>query len=189
MTDETDQVLRWYTPAMRIPLFVGKLPSGERIWGGPYTAAQGAVFAVVLVLGLSTRGLWGGLVDQSSWGGLATYAVIILVAAVAGFAARYVPRTTMNPVAIAAGAVSVTVPRRGTGRGRRGPAPVRSRVTITEIVPRCEPGRGAPRHLPPPAVAGEATPLGQIEAQAVNVSSVGAKLAALVAAGAEEQHA
>ena len=40
---EPVEVLRWYTSALRIPRLIGKLTSGERIWGGPYTVTQAVV--------------------------------------------------------------------------------------------------------------------------------------------------
>lgn len=58
---EPVEVLRWYTSALRIPRLIGKLTSGERIWGGPYTLTQAAVGVAALVIGVKTMPWWGPL--------------------------------------------------------------------------------------------------------------------------------
>lgn len=55
------ETAKFYTRARRIPMLVGKMPSGGRIWGGPYTITQiGAGFVVGLVLWQTTE-LWARL--------------------------------------------------------------------------------------------------------------------------------
>lgn len=123
-------VLRWYTPALRIPKFLGKLPSGERLPGGPYTQAQGATFATVVVVAGVTRQWWSVLLPQGPWWGLGSYLIVLALAVAAGLAARVTPRTSMNPVAIARGAVGqILRSTSAPGRARRGV--VRGLVTIT----------------------------------------------------------
>ncbi|WP_344102598.1 hypothetical protein [Myceligenerans crystallogenes] len=60
------ETAKFYTRARRIPMLVGKMPSGGRIWGGPYTITQiGAGFLVGFVL-WQTAPLWarlGGFMD------------------------------------------------------------------------------------------------------------------------------
>lgn len=134
--DHVEQdALRWYTPALRIPKFLGKLPSGERLPGGPYTQAQGAVFAVVVVAAGSTLQWWRPLLlpEGQLWG-LGAYVIVIAAAVAAGMAARFAPRTSMNPVTILGGIVQQV--RRGAGPDRRpGPRAVRGPITITAPAP------------------------------------------------------
>lgn len=60
------ETAKFYTRARRIPMLVGKMPSGGRIWGGPYTITQiGAGFLVGFAL-WQTAPLWahlGGFMD------------------------------------------------------------------------------------------------------------------------------
>jgi len=61
MSDEKQQteVARFYTRSRKFPRLIGRLHDGTKIPGGPYTVTQAIVAAVVLALGLVTRGLWG----------------------------------------------------------------------------------------------------------------------------------
>lgn len=133
--DHVEQdALRWYTPALRIPKFLGKLPSGERLPGGPYTQAQGAVFAVVVVAAGSTLQWWRPLLPEGQLWGLGAYLVVIVAALAAGLAARFAPRTSMNPLTILGGVVQQV--RRGVGPDRRPwPRAVRGSITITAPAP------------------------------------------------------
>lgn len=99
-----EQSVQWYNAARRIPILIGKLPSGEQIWGGPYRASQAVTAGVVLLVGFSTRGLWGGLVAGPGLVGTITSALVCVgVAAVCGFAAGRLPFGA-NPVLEAAAA-------------------------------------------------------------------------------------
>lgn len=79
MSDEKQQseVARFYTRSRKFPRLIGRLHDGTKIPGGPYTVTQGVVAAVLLALGLVTRGIWGTgtiLVDIpivliAAWGG------------------------------------------------------------------------------------------------------------------------
>lgn len=75
---EPVEVLRWYTSALRIPRLIGKLTSGERIWGGPYTVTQAVVGGVVLILGVKTMPWWGPihLFGEGLIGFVANWAVV-----------------------------------------------------------------------------------------------------------------
>lgn len=109
---DPDGGIVWFTRARRIPRYIGKLASGERIWGGPYQASQAVVFIVVWLLGWAAMPLWG------RWGVL-NWAVLLPLAAAAGYSARWLPQTSVNPVLMGAGVFSLLVSRgRYRHRGR-----------------------------------------------------------------------
>lgn len=107
------QVLRWYTTARRgLPILIGKLPKGERIWGGPYTLGQLAAFGVTLVLGQVTMGLWG------QWGGLGNILVLVGVAVAVMILWGRLPTEKLNVWAWVQGVqAATTLSSRGRYRG------------------------------------------------------------------------
>lgn len=54
---EDYEVVKFYRTT-KYPLMIGRLPDGTKIFGGPYTAAQGIAGAAMIILVLSTWGLW-----------------------------------------------------------------------------------------------------------------------------------
>lgn len=56
---EEREVARFFTRSRRFRKFLGRLPDGTKIIGGPYTITQGLVLAVVLIVACITQGLWG----------------------------------------------------------------------------------------------------------------------------------
>lgn len=84
-------VVKWFTPARKIPILIGKLPSGERIWGGPYRASQAIVGGVVLTVMFATRGLWGTFAETNLFGPILTILISVAVAAAAGYGAGRLP--------------------------------------------------------------------------------------------------
>lgn len=89
---------RFYTRSRRFPKFIGRLHDGSKIWGGPYTLMQGAVFVVVTGLALITQGWWA-----------ADLGMIFAVPAsgVIGWGAAYgagkIPMTRRNILSVIAG--------------------------------------------------------------------------------------
>lgn len=171
--------MRWYTRALKIPRLIGKLPSGERIKGGPYRQSQLVTAGGLVLIGQPTMRWWG------HWGFFGNWGILLGVAAAAGVAAKYIPTGTVNPLQIAVGALRLAGrPRTGLWCGRPasvGAAPTRviARVT-TSTAPPPTVGRAAPAPptIPPPA------PSLPVPAPAVQseVAGVESKLAALLAA-------
>lgn len=56
---EEKEVARFFTRSRRFRKFLGRLPDGTKLWGGPYTIVQGLVLAVVLIVACVTQSLWG----------------------------------------------------------------------------------------------------------------------------------
>lgn len=56
---EEKEVARFFTRSRRFRKFLGRLPDGTKLPGGPYTIPQGLVLAVVLIVACVTQGLWG----------------------------------------------------------------------------------------------------------------------------------
>lgn len=56
---EEKEVARFFTRSRRFRKFLGRLPDGTKLPGGPYTITQGLVLAVVLIIACITQGLWG----------------------------------------------------------------------------------------------------------------------------------
>lgn len=87
-----DSSVQWFNAARRIPTLIGKLPSGEQIWGGPYRASQAVTGLVVTLVAFATRGLWGSLIAGPGLAGMATTMVACLVlGGVAGWGAGRLP--------------------------------------------------------------------------------------------------
>lgn len=109
---ERAEVTRWFTSALKIPRLIGKLPSGERIWGGPYTPTQVLVAVAVFAIGAKTLGWWGYSNLLINW-------VTLLAVSVGSlFAAGAIPSNGTNPVVLLQGG-STQLARRpvGTWRG------------------------------------------------------------------------
>lgn len=101
MSDEKQQqteVARFYTRSRKFPRLIGRLHDGTKIPGGPYTVTQGVVAAVLLALGLVTRGLWGtGTI-------LVDIPIVLLVAWGGAWGAGRLPTTRRNVASILLGA-------------------------------------------------------------------------------------
>ena len=101
MSDEKQQqteVARFYTRSRKFPRLIGRLHDGTKIPGGPYTVAQSIVAAVLLALGLVTRGLWGtGTI-------LVDIPIVLLVAWGGAWGAGRLPATRRNVASILLGA-------------------------------------------------------------------------------------
>lgn len=114
---EQVEVARWYTPALRIPKLVGKLPSGERIWGGPYRPVQLGLGVVTAGVGIKTMGLWG------TFHPLLNYVVLLVAAAGVTWVARYLPNGSTNPLDVVRGGARVAL---SSTHGNWGTYPVRA---------------------------------------------------------------
>lgn len=101
MSDEKQQteVARFYTRSRKFPRLIGRLHDGTKIPGGPYTVTQAIVGAVLLALGLVTRGLWGtGTI-------LVDIPIVLLVAWGGAWGTGRLPATRRNVGSILFGAV------------------------------------------------------------------------------------
>lgn len=58
MSDESPRIITRFYRVVRIPIMVGRLPSGEKIIGGPYTAAQIVAVAFTAIMLYQTFPLW-----------------------------------------------------------------------------------------------------------------------------------
>ena len=58
MSDESPRIVTRFYRVVRIPIMVGRLPSGEKIIGGPYTAAQIVAVGFAAMLLYKTFPLW-----------------------------------------------------------------------------------------------------------------------------------
>ncbi|XAS69890.1 hypothetical protein V3C33_20885 (plasmid) [Micrococcaceae bacterium Sec5.7] len=96
--NEEHEIVRFYRTS-KYPLMMGRLPDGTKIFGGPYTAAQGITGAAMIMLALFTWGMWAsfGLI-----GNLVTLVVVVLVPV---HLAGMIRTKNRNPVMIAAGAL------------------------------------------------------------------------------------
>lgn len=132
-TDQGVEVTRWYTSALKIPRLIGKLPSGERLWGGPYTLTQGTVGVGVFIVGFKTMGWWG-------YSNLLINGITLLaVSATALFLVGMIPSNGVNPAVLIQGSVSQLARRDvGTWRGNALQIPDRAtalggRVSLAEM--------------------------------------------------------
>lgn len=126
---EQVEVARWYTPALRIPKLVGKLPSGERIWGGPYRPVQLGLGVVTAGVGIKTMGLWG------EFHPLVNYLVLLASAAGVTWVARWLPNGSTNPFDVLRGGARVALSSTHASWGGYpvrvvDPVQVRSRVVV-----------------------------------------------------------
>lgn len=98
--------VQWYNAALRIPTLIGKLPSGEQIWGGPYRMSQAVAGCSLMLAAFATRGVWGPLIAGSGLVGmLTTLMVCIGVGVLAGWGAGRLPLGS-NPLLEAATATT-----------------------------------------------------------------------------------
>jgi hypothetical protein len=171
---EQVEVARWYTPALRIPKLIGKLPSGERIWGGPYRPVQLGTAVLTAALGVKTMGVWGHFHP------LANYAVVIGAAYALGWLARYIPHGSTNPLAYISGSARVASrPTHGTW-GRYAvtsaePVRVRSQLAVHAL-----PGAPETAACSRPVITAEPDPT-PVPPQPASPAAVEDKLAALLA--------
>jgi hypothetical protein len=178
------EVVRFYTKARRFPRLLGKWPSGEPIWGGPYTSAQAIGGIATLLLLKETFGVWAKF-------GLANALILLGVPYGVTLALRKLPLAGRSPLRLAAGFISAyTQPSHGWLRGRpvRPPRPVkvRSRVTVSDAVPAAASRPSVPRPATQPAAARPASPaappplvltgVGQLLAQAGSPTKGGVPL-------------
>jgi hypothetical protein len=96
------ETAKFYTKARRIPMLVGKLPSGGRIWGGPYTITQVGAGAVVAFALWQTAPLWARL------GGFMNIVVAVGVVVGVVWATGKLPSSGRNPVAFVMDAMNLT---------------------------------------------------------------------------------
>ncbi|WP_448812112.1 hypothetical protein [Agromyces bauzanensis] len=118
MAEETRnrEVFKFFTGARRIPLMIGRMFAGEKLWGGPYKLTQavaGGVAAVVLY-GLYSLGIGhNGNILIDLFIGAAIVAGVI-------FAFGKLPSTKRNLLSMGTSIVtSLTAPPGGRYRGRR----------------------------------------------------------------------
>ena len=96
------ETAKFYTKARRIPMLVGKLPSGGRIWGGPYTITQVGAGAVVAFALWQTAPFWARL------GGFMNIVVAVGVVVGVVWATGKLPSSGRNPVAFVMDAMNLT---------------------------------------------------------------------------------
>ncbi|WP_129787345.1 hypothetical protein [Promicromonospora panici] len=96
------ETAKFYTKARRIPMLVGKLPSGGRIWGGPYTITQVGAGAVVAFTLWKTAPLWAQL------GGFMNIVVAVGVVVGVVWATGKLPSSGRNPIAFVMDAMNLT---------------------------------------------------------------------------------
>lgn len=105
---EEVEVARWYTGTRHIPSMIGKLPTGEKLPGGPYTVSQ-LVTMVTLFLAL--------FVTHSAWStanGVANLAILVMVPIFASWAVARVPWNMRSPMVTARALPTAW----GAGQGR-----------------------------------------------------------------------
>lgn len=135
-------VMKWFTRVRRIPTLIGKMPSGERIWGGPYRASQLVAFGCVLVASLWSMKWWSKLPFYATGadGQIAAYITCAALAVGAGFIAKQIPDQSQSALVLGSGSTrlltSSSAPRYGNGSAV--PRPPRRRrptvrVTVTEL--------------------------------------------------------
>ncbi|MCP2265183.1 hypothetical protein ACFQHV_18455 [Promicromonospora thailandica] len=152
------ETAKFYTKARRIPMLVGKLPSGGRIWGGPYTITQVGAGAVVAFTLWQTAPLWARL------GGFMN--IVVAVGLVVGtvWATGKLPSSGRNPVAFVMDAMNLTSsPGRLVGGQVALPKPRLMTHRVMVVVPTS--GAAPARYAEPvvrPAPAPVAAPLAPV---------------------------
>lgn len=138
------ETAKFYTKARRIPMLVGKLPSGGRIWGGPYTITQVGAGAVVAFALWQTAPLWARL------GGFMNIAVAVGVVVGVVWATGKLPSSGRNPVAFVMDAMNLTSsPGRLVGGQVALPKPRLMTHRVMVVLP--PPSTGSPRPAEPAA--------------------------------------
>lgn len=128
------EVARFFSQARRIPMLVGKLPDGTKIWGGPYTIYQ---VAALLIVG---AGLY---LFHDLWGTGAVFADLFMgavIAVAAAVLAGQIPLDARNPVITVGGfGNALQAPRTGKYRGQaprlRRPHRSKSMVSVHILAP------------------------------------------------------
>ena len=133
-SDETYEVVKWYTRARRFPQLIGKTPDGATIWGGPYTYTQVVAGVALIVIGSKTTWLWGhfGLIGNAFILLVCAYGLVVLLGRL--------PIGSRNPISVGSGAIRAFI---SPAQGHLGGAPVRirrarrarSRLVITHDAP------------------------------------------------------
>ena len=171
MSDPLVETVKWYTSARKFPRLIGRMYSGERIWGGPYTLPQVIAAVAVVVVGWQTMPLW------ARYGLLGNAFVLLVAVGVVVFLVGRLPPGARNPLWVLLGvARAVAAPRSGRLAGRpvrlRRPHRLRHRTVLLlppppgDPLPASRAGRVSTRRAAPVAAAG------------VPLSAVSARLAA-----------
>lgn len=133
-SDDSYEVVKWYTRARRFPQLIGKTPDGATIWGGPYTYTQVIAGVGFVVIGSKTTWLWGhfGLIGNALILLGCAYGLVVLLGRL--------PIGSRNPMSVGAGAVrALSSPTQGHLGGApvriRRPRPTRSRLVINHDAP------------------------------------------------------
>jgi hypothetical protein len=146
------ETAKFYTKARRIPMLVGKLPSGGRIWGGPYTITQVGAGAVVAFALWKTAPLWAHL------GGFMNIVVAVGVVVGVVWATGKLPSTGRNPVVFVMDAMNLTSsPGRLVGGQVALPRPRLVTHRVMVVLPRAATG-SAPHARPVARPAEEPRP-------------------------------
>lgn len=112
-SQKTQDVARFFSHARRIPLLVGKMPDGTKIYGGPYTIYQIVGLLGTLALAYTTHDLW--TTDAI----IADLLLAVVLSLGVGLLAGFIPTNTRNPaVAVYTFGTAVKAPRNGECRGR-----------------------------------------------------------------------
>lgn len=127
-SQQAPDVAKFFSQARRIPMLIGKMPDGSKIWGGPYTVYQIGALAVT----------GGGLyLFRGMWSTGAIFADLLLAAIIAMSAALLagqIPLDARNPTALVSSfGNALQAPRTGTyhGKAPRLRRPHRSTVSIS----------------------------------------------------------
>lgn len=125
---QTPEVAKFFSQARRIPMLIGKMPDGSKIWGGPYTVYQ---LIALLVTGAGLylfHGMW------STGAILADLVVAAVIAMSAALLAGQIPLDARNPTALVSSFVNaLQSPRTGAyhGKAPRLRRPHRANVAIS----------------------------------------------------------
>ncbi|MFI2487264.1 hypothetical protein ACH47X_10170 [Promicromonospora kroppenstedtii] len=142
------ETAKFYTKARRIPMLVGKLPSGGRIWGGPYTITQVGAGAVVAFALWKTAPLWAQL------GGFMNIVVAVGVVVGVVWATGKLPSSGRNPVAFVMDAMNLTSsPGRLSGGQVALPKPRLMTHRVMVVVPGAAAQAAQPAQVAQPAQA------------------------------------
>ena len=129
------RVTRFYTAARRIPILVGKLPSGGFIPGGPYTIPQILVLLTVTAGGYYTMPMWSG--QPSTLGNLGKLGCVVVVTAICIRKIRWGGRSVLPAARGAMTSYTRGRQPRQAGRAPTAHAPRRmhSNILIVEPIP------------------------------------------------------